>query len=117
MTSEKKDHGSFNFFQNKNIDFESEYREYKLFDDKFFKFESLNYKFKIVLYTSIFISSILFIMLGLFLWIISIIRDYSIIFLILLFFGYISVICLLLVRREERRFKRILLKFYEEKFI
>ncbi len=118
MPNETKDSGSlFNFIKDKNIDFEKEYREYKLYDEKFFDFEYLDYKFRIVLYMSLLISSIFFIMLGAFLWTITIIRDLSILLIILFFFGYISFIGLFLIRRERARFKRILSKMYEQKFI
>lgn len=118
MPNETKDSGSlFNFIKDKNIDFEKEYREYKLYDEKFFDFEYLDYKFKIVLYMSVLISSIFFIMLGAFLWIINIIRDIFIIYFILFLFAYISFVGLFLIRRERARFKRVLLKMYEQKFI
>ena len=114
MASRKADEKSLS---NSIIDFGKEYKEYKLFNERFIDLEYLNYKLKMVLIASILIISMFFIMLGGFLWTINIINDYLIIFVILFFFGYISLICLFLFKKERTRFKNLLSKLYKEKFV
>jgi len=98
-------------------DFEKEYKEYKLFNEKSFDLEYFNYKLKIVLYMSIFISSLFFTMVGIFLWLIGIISDYFRFFTVVLFFGYISIICLFLIKRKRTQFRHTLDELYNHQFI
>ncbi len=114
MISEKKD---YNFTSNNIQDFEKDYEEYTKFNEKSFDLEYFNYKFKIVLYMSIIISSLFFTMFGAFLWLIGIIRDYLILFTIILLFGYISLISLYLIKRKRAQFRNILEMWYGHKFI
>lgn len=119
-TDKKGFHIISNFLQDTNIqnsDFEKEYKEYKLYDKKIFDFEFLGYKFKILIYASILIISIFFIMLGIFLWITNIIKEIFMVYLVLFIFAYTSFFGLYLMRREQRRFKSILLKMYEKQFV
>lgn len=98
-------------------DFEKEYKEYKLYHEKSFDLEYFNYKFKIIIYMSIFISSLFFIMVGAFLWLIGIIKDDLILLTIIFLFGYISIICLFLMRRKRTQFRHMLEMWYDYKFI
>ena len=114
MIGEKKDYKS----TSKNIqDFEKDYEDYTKFNDKSFDLEYFNYKLKIVLYMSIFISSLFFTMVGAFLWLIGIIRDSIILFTIILLFGYISILCLYLIKRKRAQFRNILEMLYGHEFI
>lgn len=114
MINEKKD---CKFTSNNINDFEEDYEDYTKFNEKSFDLEYFNYKLKIFLYMSIFISSLFFTMVGAFLWLIGIIRDYLILFTIILLFGYISIISLYLIKRKRAQFRNILEMLYGHKFI
>ena len=118
MPSEKKVFESITeSIQDTNLDFEKEYKEYTKYNEKSFDLEYFNYKFKIVLYMSIFISSLFFTMVGAFLWLIGTIKDDLILLTIIFLFGYISIICLFLMKRKRTQFRHILEMWYDHKFI
>lgn len=97
--------------------FEKEYEVYKTFNEKRFDLDYFDYKHKINLYMSIFISSLFFTMAGLFLWLIGIIVEDFRFFTVALFFGYISIICLFLMRRKRTQFRHRLDDLYDNTFI
>lgn len=108
---------TYKFTPDNSQDFEKEYEVYKSFNEKRFDFYYFDYKHKINLYMSIFISSLFFTMAGLFLWLIGIIVEDFRFFTVVLFFGYISIICLFLMKRKRTQFRHRLDDLYDYKFI